>query len=233
MIGTKRFFITAGLVLNCLALQAQKVNVTKEAHRIKGNNIDGYATELSGTQEEVTSSYTKYLKTFSKVKTTDKLIQLSDVTIDQAKYTSPLYATVKGKPEKATVWLGLNPAEWVDTAQYKKVRNELEKLVYNFGIKFYRDKVQVDIDEASHAQLTAEKQTLRLQNESKNLNSRLEFNQKEKIRMEKLLAENKLEYETLLSTIGRNKKDQDSVALATDQIKKMVEVHKERQRKVN
>lgn len=117
--------------------------------------------------------------------------------------------------------------------QAEQALKDVEKVVYDFGVKFNRDKIQVDIDESVRAQQTTEKQTLRLQNENKNLNSRLEFNQKEKLRLEKSLAENKLEYETLLLNIGRNKKDQDSVALATDQIKKMVEVHKERQRKVN
>lgn len=225
--------MTAGLVSICLAVNAQKVTVTKDAHRVKSDNIDGYATELNGTLEEVTSSFNRYLKTFSKIKTTDNIIQLSETGIGSTKYTSPVYAAVKGRNEKAIVWLGINPAEWKDTTQYRKMQNELEILIYNFGVKFYRDKVQVDIDEAVRAQLTAEKQTLRLQTENKNLNSRLEFNQKEKLRLEKALADNKLEYETLLLNIANNKKGQDSVALATEQIKKMVELHKERQRKVN
>lgn len=214
-------------------MYAQRVNVTRDAHRIKGDNVDGYAADLTGTMEEVTASYTKYLRSFSKVKTIDKLMQLSDVTIDQTKFTYPVYATVKGKADKASVWMGMNPAEWADTAQYKKVRNELEKLVYKFGVKFYRDKIQADVDDASRAQLTAEKQTLRLQNEGKNLNARLEFNQKEKLRLEKALIDNKAEYETLLLDIASNKKGQDSLAIATDQIKKMVDKHKDRQQKVN
>ncbi len=233
MIATKRFFITALLLLSCFALSAQKVTVTKDTHRIKGDNLDGYATELNGTLEDISASYSKYLKSFSRIKIADKIILLSDVTVDQTKYTWPLYAAAKGKADKTIVWLGMNPAEWLDTAQYNKVRNESEKLVYNFGVKFYRDIVQVDIDEATRAEQAAEKQTQRLLNESKNLNSRLEFNQKEKIRLEKALLDNKLEYETLLINIANNKKSQDSLAIATEQIKKMVEIHKERQRRVN
>ncbi len=233
MINRKKFFITAWIILTCLALQAQKVIVTKDAHRIKGDHVNGYATELTGTLEEITNSYTKYLKSFSKIKTTDKIIYLSDVTIDQTKYTWPLYATTKGKADKTTVWLGANPTDWLDTAQYNKASNALTKLLYNFGVKFYRDIVQVDIDEATRAQQAAEKKTQRLLNESKNLNSKLEFNQKEKIRLEKALIDNKVEYETLLLNISVNKKSQDSLAIATIQIKKMVEIHKERQQKVN
>lgn len=160
-------------------------------------------------------------------------MKLSEAEISFTKYSSPLYATTRSNGEKITVWLGLNPAEWATPEQAEQAMKDLEKVVYDFGVKFYRDKIQGDIDESVRAQQTAEKQTLRLQNENKNLNSRLEFNQKEKLRLEKALTENKLEYETLVTSIAKNKKDQDSVALATDQIKKMVEAHKERQRKVN
>jgi len=215
------------------ATLAQKVTVTKDSERVKGSNIDGYATELVGTVEEVNSSYTKYLKTFGKIKSSGSQMQLSEAEISFTKYTSPLYATTRSKGEKIIVWLGLNPREWPTPEQAEQAQKDLEKVVYDFGVKFYRDKVQVDIDESLRAQLTAEKQIQRLATENKNLNSRLEFNQKEKLRLEKALAENKLEYENLLSSIARNKHDQDSVAIATDQIKKMVELHKERQRKIN
>ena len=228
----KKFLLLTVLVYPVM-LQAQKVNVVKDKERVKGSNIDGYATELAGTLEEVSASYTKYLKTFGKIKSSGSQMKLSEAEISFTKYSSPLYATTRSNGEKITVWLGLNPAEWATPEQAEQAMKDLEKVVYDFGVKFYRDKIQSDIDESVRAQKTAEKQTLRLQNENKNLNSRLEFNQKEKLRLEKALTENKLEYETLVTSIAKNKKDQDSVALATDQIKKMVEAHKERQRKVN
>ena len=226
-------FLVVALVMISATSHAQKVTVAKDTERVKGSNINGYATELTGTIEEVSASYSKYLKTFGKIKSSGSQMQLSEAEISFTKYSAPLYATTRSKGEKISVWLGLNPTEWPTPEQAEQAMKDLEKVVYDFGVKFYRDKVQVDIDESTRAQLTAEKQTLRLQNESKNLNAKLEFNQKEKLRLEKALAENKLEYENLIAGIGRNKKDQDSVVLATEQIKKMVEAHKERQRKVN
>jgi hypothetical protein len=228
----KKFFLLMVLTIPVAAI-AQKVTVVKDQERVKGSNIDGYATELAGTIEEVSASYTKYLKTFGKIKSSGSQMQLSEAEISFTKYSSPLYATTRSKGEKITVWLGLNPAEWTTPEQAEQAMKDLEKVVYDFGVKFHRDKIQGDIDESLRAQQTAEKQTLRLTNENKNLNSRIEFNQKEKLRLEKALAENKLEYETLVTGIAKNKKDQDSVAIATDQIKKMVETHKERQRKAN
>jgi len=228
----KMFGIIALLIIPT-ANFAQKVTVTKSSERVKGNEISGYSTQLTGTLEEVSAAYSKYLKTLGKVKASGSQIQLSAAEISFTKYAAPLYATTQSKGEKIVVWLGLNPAEWPTPEQADAAMKDLEKVVYDFGVKFYRDRIQADIDESVRAQQAAEKQTLRLQNENKNLNSRLDFNQKEKIRLEKLLAENKLEYETLITAIAKNKKDQDSVAIATDQIKKMVETHKQRQSKVN
>jgi len=232
MNAPKKFCLVALMVIPVVSY-AQKVTVSKDTERVKGSNMDGYATELTGTIEEVSASYTKYLKTFGKIKSSGTQLQLSEAEISFTKYTVPLYATTHGKGEKIMVWLGLNSSEWPAPEQAEQALKDLEKVVYDFGVKFYRDKVQADIDESVRAQQAAEKQTVRLQNENKNLNSRLDFNSKEKFRLEKGLAENKLEYETLVSSIAKNKKDQDSVLVATDQIKKMVEVHKERQRKVN
>lgn len=228
----KKFWLVLLLVFPVI-LFAQKVTVNKGNERVKGSNMSGYATELTGTIEEISTSYTKYLKTFGKIKSSGSQSQLSGAEISFTQYTSPLYANTRSQGEKTIVWVGLNPNEWPTPEQAEQALKELEKVVYDFGVKFYRDKVQVDIDESVRAQQAAERQTLRLQNENKNLNSRLDFNQKEKIRLEKLLAENKLEYENLLLAIAKNKKDQDSVSVATDQIKKMVELHKERQKKIN
>jgi hypothetical protein len=115
----------------------------------------------------------------------------------------------------------------------KSIRNELEKLLYNFGVKFYKDKIQGDVDESIRAQTAAEKQQQRLALENKNLASRLEMNAKEKIRLEKALANNRQDSVKLVTALAKNKVSQDSVSVATEQIKKMVEAHKERQRKVN
>ena len=228
----KKFFVCLTFVAMCGFAMAQKVSVSKENERIKGKSTEGYATEVTGTLEEVNASYLKYLKTIGKVKAFSALpTQLTEVEVNSVKYTASVHAATRSKGDKVLVWLGLDHS--ADSAQIASAKKDFEKVVYDFGVKFYRDRIQKDIDESVGAQQTAEKRTLQLQNENKTLNSRLEFNQKEKVRLEKALADNKLEYETLLLNIANNKKSQDSLVIATDQIKKMVELHKERQKKVN
>jgi hypothetical protein len=113
------------------------------------------------------------------------------------------------------------------------VNRELEKLVHQFGVKYYRDKIQVLIDEAQRASDAVERQKLRLTNQTKDYLMKVGSNEQEKVQLEKSLEVNKLEHAVLLQKIENNKKSQDSIAVAGEQIKKALELQRERQRKVN
>lgn len=228
MITVKKFFALSVFMLVGVLAHAQKVTVSADTERVNGKNYDGYSTSLSGSAEEVNAALAKYLKTFGKVKTTGNQYQVTEVQVNLTKYANPLFASAKAKGDRVVVWMGAS--EESDSA--KSIHRELEKLVYNFGVKFYKDKIQVDIDESLRAQTAAEKQQQRLVLENKNLASRLEMNAKEKIRLEKALVNNAQDSVKLVTALAKNKVSQDSVAVAAEQIKKMVEAHKERQRKV-
>ncbi|MBT1706483.1 hypothetical protein KK060_24630 [Fulvivirgaceae bacterium PWU20] len=49
------------------------------------------------------------------------------------------------------------------------VIKDVEKLVHDFGVSFYRDKVQQQIDESNRALQAVEKQQLRLVGQNKDL----------------------------------------------------------------
>lgn len=229
MTTVKKFFALGILMLAGVLAHAQKVTVNKNSDRINGKNCDGYSTELTGSLEEVNTSLVKYLKTIGKVKATGNQFQVSEAQVNLTRYPAPFFSSTKAKGENVAVWMGVEKA----ADSVKDIQNELEKLVYNFGVKFYKDKIQADVDESLRAQIAAEKKQQRLALESKNLASRLDMNQKEKLRLEKALVNNRLDSAKFVTAITKNKISQDSLVIATDQIKKMVEAHKERQRKVN
>jgi hypothetical protein len=224
----KRFFALSILMLIGVLAYAQTVTVTSNAEKIYNKNCTGYSTELAGTLEEANASLSKYLKPMGKVKVSGNQYQITEPQINLTQYTTPFFASVKKKGDKVEVWMGAVPS---DSA--KSIHTEMEKLVYNFGVKFYKDKIQADIDESIRAQVATEKRQQRLTLEGKNMTSRLEMNSKEKVRLEKSLADNKLDSIKLVTAIAQNKKSQDSLSVAAEQIRKMVEAHKERQRKVN
>ena len=107
-------------------------------------------------------------------------------------YTSGIvYAQVSGNAE-ATVWTGIKAAEWT-VNDISIVEKQLEKLVYQFGVKFYRDKIQAQIDEGQQAADAVVRQQQRLVNQNKDLNIKLGNNGQEKIQLDKAVDANKLE----------------------------------------
>lgn len=223
------------LICLCIgvAAQAQTVTVKQKIEKVKGESAEGYTSELEGKKEDVSYAWNKFLKDIGKVKNPGGTITITEPAIGATVYPKGiLYATSEGNEEKATIWLGLNKQEW-EVNDIEIVTKELEKLVYRFGVKFYRDQIQKQIDEAQQASDAVDKQKQRLLNQNKDLVNKLSNNEQQKMQLEKSLETNKLDNFVLLQKIENNKKSQDSVANAGVQIKKVVEVHKERQRKVN
>jgi hypothetical protein len=216
-----------------LTAYSQKVDVSKESEKVKGESADGYKTELEGKKDEVAAAWNKYLKEMGKVKSNGEYQFVENPALGGTAYTSGIvYSRVNGNEEKTTIWTGVKGAEWT-VNDISIVEKQLEKLLYQFGVRFYRDKIQAQIDEGQQASEAVTRQQLRLTNQNKDLNSRVVSNAAEKLRLEKALDANKLENLVLIQKIENNKKSQDSVKLAGEQIKKVIEMHKERQRKVN
>ncbi len=232
MKSIKKFTILLIIIFISTLTFAQTVKVKKENARIKGENIEGFEVELDGTYIDVNTSFVKYLKTIGKVKQSGDEMTVNEPTLNSTNYSVPVLATTKEKGKNTSAWLGIKASDW-PTENVDKVNKELEKQLYDFGVKFYRDKIQLQVDESIRASITVEKQQQKLANENKNLNIKLEDNKREKIQLQKSLENNKLDLETLLKKIEKNKHDQDSIAIAGEQIKKVTEMHKTKQSKVN
>lgn len=212
---------------------SQKVSVDKKSDKVKGESADGYTTELEGKKDDVAAAFSKFIKDMGKVRSEGDYQYIEGPVLGGTAYaTGKVYARTRGNDEKASVWLGLKASEWT-VNDISIVEKQLEKLVYQFGIKFYRDKIQAQIDEGQQAFDAVVRQQQRLTNQNKDLNIRLGNNAQEKIQLDKSIEANKLENLVLLQKIENNKLAQDSVKLAGEQIKKVIEAHRERQRKVN
>ena len=228
----KKFTIFLMLSIG-ISAYSQKVDVSKKSEKIKGESAEGYGTELEGKKEDVAAAWSRFLKDLGKVKSGSGYQFVENPALGGTVYTSGIvYAQVSGSAEKASVWTGIKAAEWT-VNDISIVEKQLEKLVYQFGVKFYRDKIQAQIDEGQQAADAVVRQQQRLVNQNKDLNIKLGNNGQEKIQLDKAVDANKLENLVLIQKIENNKKSQDSVRLAGEQIKKVIEMHKERQRKVN
>jgi hypothetical protein len=212
-----------------LLSDAQTVAVKKDNARVEGKNIPGYQVSLAASTGDVQTSLARYLKMIGKTKQGNDIITVNEPLIGGKKYTQPLLSTVKGTGSTAEAWIGVDSESGEDAS----LSRHLEKIIYDFGVSFYREKIQVQIDESLRALQTVEKQQLRLANQNKDLHSKIESNKQEKVQLEKSLVNNKIESEDLSRKLSENLKAQDSVAVATEQIRKVVQMHKEKQQKVH
>lgn len=197
---------------------------------MKNEVAEGYEVQLDGAVSDVESQLLKFLKPVGKPKKTPEGFVISAPLVNGKNYASPIYAVVRDKGN-GSAWIGVKSEEW--PANVDEVKADLEKLVYDFGVSFNRDKVQQQIDESNRALLAVEKQQQRLINQNKDLDLRVEQNKQEKLKLERSLENNKIELESLIKRIEKNKKDQDSVAFAGEQIKKVIDMHKQRQSNIN
>jgi hypothetical protein len=216
-----------------VSLYAQKVTVTAQSEKVKGEPVEGYGTLLEGKKDAVNSAWVKFLKEIGKVRQSGDPVTITEPVFNGLSFSKgTIYSIVKDKGETTVVWLGINPSEW-ETNNVKRINNELEKAVYQFGVKYYRDKIQLQIDEAQQAMDAVEKQKQRITNQTKDLTIQLGNNEQEKIQLDKSQEANKFENAVLKVKLENNKKAQDSLAQAGVQIQKVKQMHAERQRKVN
>lgn len=232
MFTRKSLLFSCFLIITGFSVSSQTIKVKKETARIKNDYADGFEVELQGTAQEAESALAKMMKSFGKSKSNENYLVVAEPVLQGRPYSNPLYGMTKQLGNIVSVWVGIRKNDWSES-EAETVMRELETQVYNFGVNFHRDKIQKQIDESIRASQIVERQQQRLVNQNRDLNTKIENNKLEKIKLEKALENNKLELETLIKRLEKNKKDQDSVTVAGEQIKKVVEMHKERQRKVN
>lgn len=227
-------FYTIVFTFFCATSFAQTVTVQKTNEKVKGDKLEGFSTELEGKFSEVNSQWNKFLKDMGRV----KLFSSDPTVVTDPVFNGTLYAKgivyghIFENGNSTRVWLGIQPKEW-EEKDVENANRELEKLAYQFGIQFYRSRVQVQIDETKEASDAVEKQKQRLINQNKDMTIQLSNNEQEKIHLDKSMDANKLEHEALLIKLQRNKKAQDSLVNVNEQIKKVMDSHQERLRKIN
>jgi predicted RNase H-like nuclease (RuvC/YqgF family) len=229
-----KFLITVLFSLFIISGFCQTVTVNKQKENVKGESVEVFAVTLEGKTEDISSSLTRYLKEIGKLKLFAKPITVSDAIISGTTYSANVfYADVNKKNEtSSTAWIGINPSEWKEP-DVEKVNRGLEKMIYEFGVTYYRERVQLQIDESQQALDAVEKQKQRMLNQNKDLTLKLSNNEQEKVQLEKSLEANKLENAALKTKLENNKKAQDSLANVGIQIKKVMDSHKEKQKKIN
>lgn len=226
----KNFFLLITFLFSVLFVHGQNVKVSRETVKLKGEAAEGFEVEVDGTLNDVQSQLAKYLKPIGKIKKGQEADAIALPVINGKNYNAPVYVLARDKG-KGVAWIGVLASEW--PAGIEQITADIQKLVYDFGVTFQKDKIQAQIDESTRALQAVERQQQKLVNQEKDFTTRLGDNRNEKIQLEKALENNKIQFDALTRKLEQNKKDQDSVAVAAEQIRKVIEMQKEKQRNVN
>lgn len=214
------------------AVQSQTVTVNKQNEKIKNESTEVFSTTLEGKKEAIQAAWLRFLKDMGKVKQGSDPMTVTEPTINGTTFSGTVYAGRKEGDKSTEVWIGISPSEW-DSKDVTYANRELQKMLHQFGVKFYRDQVQIQINETQEALAAVEKQQQRLLNQAKDYDLKLSNSEQEKLQLEKTLETNKLESAALRIRLENNKKAQDSLILVSDQIKKVMTTYKEKQGKIN
>lgn len=230
----RNIFCVCLVIALSTAVCAQTVTVKKRSEKVKGESAEGASTELDGKLADVNSLWTKFLKEVGRV----KLFSSDPTVVTEPNFNGTvypkgvMYAFIAESGTQIHVWLGIVPKEW-DEKDGAFASQQMEKLVYQFGVRYNRDRVEGQINETQEAVVAVERQMQRLVNQNKDMTIQLANNEKEKVQLEKSIENNKLENEALKIKLEKNKKAQDSLTNAAVQIRKVKETHQERLRKIN
>lgn len=218
------------LLIICLPAFCGAQNTQLEQHNenIDGVTVQGFSVELSGPSENVRSSLVRFLKTYGKAKASSSFITVPEPTVEGNRIPGILYATATENGNRSIAWIGLASPSGEESA----FDHDLKELTYNFAVTYQREQIQLQIDESLRALQAVERQQARLQNQNRDLNNKVENNKREKIALEQALIDNKSELEELTGKLATNAHARDSVGLATEQIRKVLEMHRARQRNV-
>ena len=103
------------------------------------------------------------------------------------------------------------------------MNTEVKKLVREFGVYFYQNKAQLEIDESNQAIKAVDRQKSRLVTEREILTQKVAYNQKERVRLLKALQEIKQDSIGLQQRLNANQQAQDSVKIVGDQVQKVLQ----------
>lgn len=200
----------------------QSIQVESQSLEIEGQPASGYQVIFHAAEEEVRTSLLRFAKSLGRPRTANNVITIAEPTINERKMSEPLFVTTQVVAGTTAAWFG-SRGDYAD---------DLRDLAYHFGVTFHRERIQAQIDESMRALQAVERQLNRLTGQQRDLQQKMEANKREKEQLEQALVNNARELETLKQKLTTNSKAQDSVATAAEQIRRVVEMHRERQRNV-
>lgn len=212
----------------------QEIMAKEDTQTIEGTEFAGYEINVEGDLDDHQDRWMRLLRNKGKVRKRSSRYSIEDFVLPQVT-ESLLDGYTQFKQERdttITIWLGIDVSALSDD-EPQAVLGEVKGMLENYVLEYRKSLVLDDIQDAERAAAFTSRQHQRLIQNLENLKIRLLDAENEKRRLEENLKTMELEIEVLKQRIVNNEADQETTLEELEQIRKVLEMHKERLKKLN
>lgn len=223
--------ICLGMIIST-GVFGQNYDIKKESQRINNKKYSGVSSVVEADLSKVEPYWIDYIKENGKARRKRNYYQLSEFSIQDMGIDTMTYATrVEASGQNSLIWIAplLNDLEEEDIST---LNTDLEKILKMATRGYYVSEVQKRIDDAEAAATSVSKNHQKLIYEGEKLVIDLEGAEELKADLIARLEETELKIRVLNQQIIDNKVAVDSVYNDLEQVKKVIEAHKESMKKI-
>ena len=228
----KKILILSVFVFSALFTQAQKVTINQTDQKVNKITRPGASVYLELGEKEVKNLWKKRFKDFGKVTTSggDYFIEIG--TVPGISSTVRVISRVESSGKGTMVWMAVDMGdEWAQSGG--KGWASIQKILKEFGVEAYKEDIMIQIDDAEKALGKTVKEQEKTVKSGENLQSDLQQNGENKIKLEQELKDNAAEKVQLEKDLEQNKKDQQRMMSEVDKMKKAVDIVKQKLHQIN
>ncbi len=228
----KKHFVGLTLILLSATLaQAQPYRLSEADQRVNNHKYAGVTSWVEGSYSQVEENWLDYLRQHGKIRRKRNYYQISDLQYNNLPDTLLYVTRVSNKDSLGLIWLAPLTNDLPADEQHKLMA-AMKKLLKEGTRHYYLAQAQAKIDESEAAALVMSKKHQRLLYEKEKLAEDLRAAQELKAELEARLEETNLKIKSLNQQIM----DTDSAAVQAyrdlEEIKKVIEHHKEELKKI-
>jgi len=222
------FFLSFGFAFS------QEIKVNAENKTIDRVDYTGFITYAEGPFNDHKDLWTKEMKNKGKVKKNNSYFRIEDFVFPQIteKLLNGCTQVLQERDSTVSIWLGIDVSS-LEQNEASKVIEEIKGLLYNYVLDYRKSAVLKDIEEAERAAAFTSRKHQKLLSDLETLELKLLDAQNEKSRLEESIKSIEFEIQVLQQKIENNKEDQETTYNQLEQIRKVLEMHKEKLKKLN
>jgi len=214
---------------------AQKIRILESTEQVGEVSRSGLYTLIDLDAKYIEKAWERHLKNYGRMETSKGIYSIPAANIrDVSSSTCNIFSTVQSTSKGAKVWWAIDMGNsYASSASNNRAYKAAEKILYDFALAAYKTDVNEQINDAEKALGAAVRNREKQQKHGEHLKKSVERNKEEKIELEKKLQTNKDNLVQLEKDIEKNIEEQKAAAKDEEEMKKAVELVKEKLKELN